>query len=148
MQAFCQAGKLIIVGGGQMKAWQKKLLSILVVIGLGFCVTPLLTHDQTTTAAQVLDLVNPVVPEETVYVSTRNSAVQWHANNHGGLDYRYEVTSYTAQGMARKLELDASDKPIDANTYLAVVTKGQTVLRWHAVKRAQVPASALRHLMY
>jgi uncharacterized protein (TIGR01655 family) len=141
-------GNLIAIGGGQMKAWQKRVLSIVMVVALALCATPWLTRNQTTTAAQVLDMVNPVVQEETVYVSTKDSAVQWHANNHGGLDYRYEVQSYTADGIPRKLELDASDRPLDANAYLAVVTKGQTVLRWHEVPRSQVPTHALKHLMY
>lgn len=120
---------------------------MIVVVALAFCATPWLTRNQTTTAAQVLDLVNPVVSQETVYVSTADSAVQWHANNHGGLDYRYEVTSYTADGQPRKLELDASDEPLDSGSILAVATKGQTVLSWHRIAPTQVPEKARQLLL-
>lgn len=130
-----------------MKRWQKRLLGALASLVIAFCVAPWLTRNQTTNAAAALDYVNPVVRQETVYVSTATDSVQWHANNHGGLDYRYQVTSYNAEGCARTLMLTVSDQPLANNEYLAVSTKGQTVLGWHRVTRQQVPPSALRHLI-
>ncbi|WP_461215590.1 YxeA family protein [Lacticaseibacillus sp. GG6-2] len=129
-----------------MKHWQKKALWATLIIVLALVVTPWLTRNQTTTSAAALDYLNPLVREETVYVSPATNSVQWHANNHGGIDYRYEVTSYDASGCPRALQLTVSDQPLARNAYLAVKTKGQTVLGWHRVPASQVPPSALHHL--
>lgn len=129
-----------------MKRWLKKSLLAGCVIALGLCITPLLTRNQTTTAAAALDYVNPLVAETTVYVSPRTSSVQWHANNHGGMDYSYHVTSFDAQGHARAIVLHATDAPLETTGYLAVSTKGQTVLQWRHINAKQVPPAALHQI--
>ena len=137
---------LRLLGVEIVKRWQKRTLWATLIIVLGFAITPLLTRNQNTAAATALDYLNPLVREETVYVSPATDSVQWHANNHGGIDYRYEVTSYDANGCPRTLQLTVSDRPLASNAYLAVKTKGQTVLGWHRVHASQVPPSALHHL--
>lgn len=119
-----------------------KIIMVLVVLGLALFVTPAFTKNQTTTAAEVLDTLNPVVRTETTYVSTNTPRVEWQPNNHGGLDYHYQLTSYNEKGDSRKLELVASDDPLDANQYLKVQIRGQRVLGWQRVKPSQVPKAA------
>ncbi len=148
MPAKPQLGKVKSLGVASMKPWQKRTLWATLIVCLALGVTPWLTRNQTTTAAAALDYVNPLVREETVYVSPATDSVQWHANNHGGIDYRYHVTSYDAAGQSRALILTVSDRPLVSNKYLAVTTKGQTVLGWHHVSAAQIPNVALHHLKH
>lgn len=129
-----------------MKHWQKRTLWVTLIVVLGLAVTPLVTRNQTTAAAAVLDYMNPLVREETVYVSPVTDTVTWHANNHGGLDYRYQVIGYDAHGHARTLQLNASDKPLANRQYLAVTIKGQVVLHWHHIKAHAIPKRAWHHL--
>ena len=130
-----------------MRTWQKRLLRLVAVALLALLVTPWLTRDRTTNAAATLDYLNPLVRQSVVYVSPATESVQWRANNHGGLDYHYHVTGYDDAGKPRQLQLTASDHPLAADQYLAVTTKGQTVLRWKPIIPAQVPANARRHLL-
>lgn len=123
-----------------------KIITVLVVLGVALVVTPVFTKNQTTTAAELLDTLNPVVRTETTYVSTNTPRVEWQPNNHGGLDYHYQLTSYTTAGDSRKLELVASDEPLDANHYLKVQIRGQRVLGWQRVKAGQVPKAARQRI--
>ncbi|MFD1485447.1 YxeA family protein [Lacticaseibacillus baoqingensis] len=129
-----------------MKKWQKRLLTIGLSIGLALGISPWLTRNQTTAAAAALDYANPVVPVTTVYVDPAVPEVQWHANNHGGLDYTYAVMSYDATGSGRKLMLHVSDAPLPTGTPLAVKIKGQTVLSWESVSANKTPKLARQRL--
>lgn len=122
------------------------------VCGLGLIIAvvlfglPLFTRNQPTEAAGMLDRYNPVVPEETVYVATGGCSVEWVANRHGGRDYRYRLQSYSRLGTARQVLLQVTDAPLTPHAYLAVRTKGQTVLSWHRVKASALPSAARRKL--
>ncbi len=108
---------------------------------------PLMTRNQTTQAAAAIDYLNPVVPCTTVYVSTQAKQVEWLPNEHGGRDYRYVLTAYDRCGLARQLMIQVTDQPLAPDTYLAVKTKGQKVLRWQPVKRAELPNKIRAKLM-
>ncbi|WP_082397637.1 DUF1093 domain-containing protein [Lacticaseibacillus camelliae] len=120
------------------------LMIIMAVILFG---APLFTRDQPTEAAGMLDRYNPVLPQETVYVATGGCSVEWVANAHGGRDYRYRLPSYSRDGRERKLLLQVTDKPLAPHAYLAVRSKGQTVLSWRRVKASQIPVAARHRLV-
>lgn len=129
-------------GIGEMKKWILRVGVVLVIILGAFTVVPSLTRNQTTQAAATLDRVNPVVPEQTVYVSLHGAHVTAVQNAHGGLDYTYQFTSYTAGGTPRKLAVTVTDQPISGH-YLAMTIRGQSPQQWRAISPQAVPKAAL-----
>ncbi len=117
-----------------------------VILAAVMLVAPLTTRDQTTPGAAMLDRMNPLLPTHTVYVSTTTDHIEQTRNAHGGLDYRYRLTSYDRCGCPRRLLITVTDHPLAPTAYLKVRAKGQTVLGWHAVRYRQLPARVQAHL--
>ncbi|WP_125702442.1 DUF1093 domain-containing protein [Lacticaseibacillus daqingensis] len=129
-----------------MKRWGMNLIGLVVIVGALLAATPLVTRDQTTPGAAILDQLNPLVPTRTVYVRTDCPSVEWTTNAHGGRDYRYRLVSYTATGARRRLLLTVTDAPLAKNQLLAVRAKGQTVIGWHKTTYAHLPRAVQHRL--
>lgn len=119
---------------------------IVAVVGLGFGLK-FWTTGQTTNTAMVIDLFNPFVTQETVYVKTTSQYAHKYQDSTGsGTNYAYDTVSYNAQGQARKLRYTAFGKRIKPDRYLAIVTKGQDVRHWAEVAWHDIPAAAQKQL--
>ena len=88
---------------------------VLLVAGVGLGLK-FWTRDQTSTTAQVIDLLNPFVTQETVYVQTTSRYAQRYKDSTGNsMDYAYDTVSYNAQGQARTIRYTAFGKKIMPN---------------------------------
>ncbi|MCT2908085.1 YxeA family protein [Schleiferilactobacillus harbinensis] len=115
---------------------------VLLVAGVGFGLK-FWTRDQISTTAQVIDLLNPFVTQETVYVQTTSRYAQRYKDSTGNsMDYAYDTVSYNAQGQARTIRYTAFGKKIKPNHYLAITTKGQNVRQWAEVAWRNIPSAA------
>ncbi|WP_461226134.1 YxeA family protein [Lacticaseibacillus suihuaensis] len=121
-----------------MRRWVINSVGLLVILGTLCCTAPLVTRDQTTAGAAVLDAINPLVTTQDYYASTAAAPTRT-ANAHGGRDYHYRLTAYDRGGRPRRLLITVTDQPLQSHTYLRVQAKGQTVQGWHAVSRPALP---------
>jgi uncharacterized protein (TIGR01655 family) len=126
---------------GIMKTLQHVLTGLLVLILIGAAglgVAAANTRNNTSEFAAALDNLNPLVKDETVYVST-NVKPDRHFIGGGGEDeYVYTVTSVNAAGKQRKLQF-LSQWRLKPNRYLAIQAKGQNVVSWQATTASKLP---------
>lgn len=121
-------------------------VTVLIIVGVGFGLS-VWTKNSTSTTAQVVDLLNPFVREETVYVkTTRQYDHHFRDSADGTTNYAYNTTSYNAQGNPRQLQYTAFGRKVRAGHYLKITTKGQDVRQWAAVSWNEIPSKAQDHL--
>lgn len=120
-QATCNVGAFVILVG-------------IVLFGM-----PLVTRNQPTAAADLLDRYNPVVPTQTMYAAAGGCSVEWVQNRQGGRDYRYRLTGISARGQGRQLLVQVESRPLAPHTYLKLRAKGQSVVSWHQINASALP---------
>lgn len=115
------------------------VLLLLAAAGLGVAAAN--TRNNTSEFAAALDNLNPLVKNETVYIST-NVKPDRHFIGGGGEDeYVYTVSSVNAAGKTRKLQF-LSQWQLKPNRYLAIQAKGQNVVSWQATTASKIPQAA------
>ncbi|MEG0550696.1 MAG: YxeA family protein [Vagococcus sp.] len=122
-------------------------IGLFILLGGVFFGSPLLTKNNTSDAAMVIDLFNPFVKNTEVYVKTTDDYVTTYKS--GGSDkdnYVYETVSVNEKGQKRELKYVSFEKKLSPNKYLKVTTKGQDVRRWAEVEKSEVPEKTLKEL--
>ena len=129
---------------------KKAIIYTISFLGMAFIFfgTPLITKNNTSDTARVLDLFNPFVKNKEVYVKTTDKYIDTYKSNGSDkeLNYVYVTTSYDKRGKTRELKYVSFGKKLTPDKYLKVKTKGQDVRKWEEVTKEEVPEKALDHL--
>lgn len=121
--------------------------SLFILLGALFFGSPLLTKNNTSDAAMVIDLFNPFVKNTEVYVKTTEDYVTTYKSEGSDKEnYVYETVSVNEKGKKRELKYVSFEKKLTPNKYLKITTKGQDVRRWAEVERSEVPEKALKEI--
>ena len=119
---------------------KKLIISIIVTFIVALFITPLMTKNQTSDWAILLDNINPIVPESYVYVKTAEP------NESINKDATYISQSYNEKGKGRTIAYKSFGKTLATDRYLKVFTKGQNVQNWEEIPADKVPEKALNKL--
>lgn len=131
-----------------MKLWGKLMTTLIILGGLGIggaVILPGLTKNKSSELAMAVDNLNPLVRPETVYAATTRPPRNHFIGGGGEKEYTYCLTTYNSQGAARTVTFLAQWR-LKPHKYLAITTKGQNVMTWHAVAAAAVPRSVRENL--
>jgi len=120
--------------------------SIIVLLGVGVFLLPILTKNKHSELAMAADNVNPLVKTEDVYASTNAKPIRHFIGGGGEDEYTYHLLTYNAQGESRTVAFDSQWK-LKPNKFLKISTKGQNVESWSKVDRATVPSGIRQKLM-
>lgn len=124
-----------------------RIVGICLTIIAVLFITPIFTKNNLSTQAMVIDLVNPAVKKEEVYLLTTDRYHHTQKNNVDQTkDYVYHDTSYTPAGKERTLSYTSFGKKLTPYKYLKLTTKGQCVRKWEEVSLEEVPKDALNKL--
>lgn len=105
------------------------------IIGLKFY-----TYNNTSTAAAMLDRLNPLVKTEILYTKTTESYEYKFPDAVSKIEnFAYIQSCYTKNGKARKVEYISFEKQLAPNKFLKLITKGQSVLEWEEVNEKELP---------
>lgn len=118
----------------------KKLLGLLLVLGLVLGGITLFTRNSSSEVAGILDQLNPLVKKSELYVKTKAPD---SVNEYGTASY--QQTAAASDGKTREITFSGL-KVLKEDHYLKLTSKGAHVETYEEVTRAEVPEAALEKI--
>ncbi|EOL50516.1 YxeA family protein [Enterococcus caccae] len=123
-----------------MKRFCKAILATIIVFAVGIVGLRIYTYNNTSLAAAVIDNLNPLVKNDTLYVKTTSKYDYKYLDAVSKIEnFAYIQTCYTRKGETRKLEYVSLGKQLSPGKFLKLRVKGQNVLSWEEIKQRELP---------
>ncbi|WP_256924820.1 YxeA family protein [Candidatus Enterococcus mansonii] len=105
------------------------------------------TYNNPSTAAAIIDRLNPLVKTATLYTKTTENYEYKYPDATSKIEnFTYVQTCYTNNGKKRKLEYISFGKKITPDKFLKITAKGQNVIMWEEISRKDLPQTVSRLL--
>ncbi|OTN89038.1 hypothetical protein A5819_001530 [Enterococcus sp. 7E2_DIV0204] len=127
-----------------MKRFCKSIFATIIILILSVIGLRIYTYNNTSTAAAVIDRLNPFVKNDTLYTKTTAKYEGKYPDAVSKIEnFTYIQTCYNKNGYTRKLEYISFGKQLSPGKFLKLEVKGQNVLYWEEIKQQELPESVV-----
>ncbi|MHC5227943.1 YxeA family protein [Enterococcus sp. LJL99] len=128
-----------------MKKWGKRMgMTLIFIVGL-FVGLKFYTVNNTSESAAIIDLINPIVSEETFYTKTKAEIAYEYPDAVSKVEnYAYIQECYNQEGQKRVLKFVSFGKKLKTNRFLKLSSKGQYIRSWEEVQESNLPVNMVK----
>ncbi|ALS36341.1 uncharacterized protein (TIGR01655 family) [Enterococcus rotai] len=123
-----------------MKCFCKSIVATIIMIVICIVGLRIYTYNNTSTAAAVVDRLNPLVKADVLYTKTTEKYDSKYPDSVSKIDnFTYVQTCYSRIGKPRKMAYISFGKQLSPGKFLKLTVKGQNVMYWEEIKREELP---------
>lgn len=123
-----------------MKRFCKSIVATIIMIVICIVGLRIYTYNNTSTAAAVVDRLNPLVKADVLYTKTTEKYDSKYPDSVSKIDnFTYVQTCYNRKGKPRKMAYISFGKQLSSGKFLKLTVKGQNVMYWEEIKREELP---------
>lgn len=118
--------------------------TLIFIVGL-FVGLKFYTVNNTSESAAIIDLINPIVSEETFYTKTKAEIAYEYPDAVSKVEnYAYIQECYNQEGQKRVLKFVSFGKKLKTNRFLKLSSKGQYIRSWEEVQESNLPVNIVK----
>ncbi|WP_207695214.1 hypothetical protein DOK67_0001247 [Enterococcus sp. DIV0212c] len=127
-----------------MKRFCKTMLAIMMFLAISIIGLRIYTYNNTSTAAAMIDRLNPLVKTEILYAKTTKNYEYKYPDSVTKIEnFAYVQTCFNQHGKARKIEYISFGKQLAPDKFLKITAKGQSVFSWEEINEQDLPKKVL-----